>query len=84
MPEPRSILSVETIAAYLETTPQKLLIAFSRIAVAGYIVDLGHGIRVTVEPLPSNLAQMVAEAGSNRETRQILMALFPPTTKRVQ
>jgi hypothetical protein len=36
----------------MSTTPRKLRIALARAAVAGHIIDLGRGVKVTVEPVP--------------------------------
>jgi hypothetical protein len=46
---PAATVPVEEIAAHVGTTPRKLRGALARAAVAGYVIDLGHGLRMKVE-----------------------------------
>jgi hypothetical protein len=74
-----TILPVSEIATYLGTTEKKLLIAFARIC-GNYVVDLGHGLKVTVEPISA--PKPTVEHASPRELA-ILMAVLPGS-RRVQ
>ena len=46
---PAATIPVEEIAAHMSTTPHQLCIALARAAVAGRVIDLGHGLRMKVE-----------------------------------
>ena len=46
---PAATIPVEEIAAHMSTTPRKLRIALARAAAAGYVIDLGRGLRTKVE-----------------------------------